>query len=416
MLRQKLRNIKIRDILMLIIFVMALGFRTNYYSNEKNISTTIMIICFVVMVILDNGLIRIKSSTKYVIWYVIFTGFCALSGSWAIHENNIYVKALFKDIMIPLIFIILAMEMYLRNTQSSVRFFNCIIAAEMITLLRAIIYTPWAKLFGTMDTRLFGTNLGINYNDITTQIALVFLMVSYLFYFESKKYRPVLLVLILFLIISGSRKALIVSVMGMILLYLINIGENKILLFKRLLIILLVGIIASLIVFKIPIMYEFVGQKIANVFSTMGQKSTEMSTVDIDHSLHGRAVLREKAREQFYAHPGKGIGYYCFQYTNSYGLYAHNNYLEILADLGLLGFGLYYIMYLIIFRIAFDMFLRKRRMKSKEYILAFIFIMILMVMEYAQITYIRLFALVPLLTVAMGMESAKGNMDYVSRQ
>lgn len=280
MLRQKLRNIKIRDILMLIIFVMALGFRTNYYSNEKNISTTIMIICFVVMVILDNGLIRIKSSTKYVIWYVIFTGFCALSGSWAIHENNIYVKALFKDIMIPLIFIILAMEMYLRNTQSSVRFFNCIIAAEMITLLRAMIYTPWAKLFGTMDTRLFGTNLGINYNDITTQIALVFLMVSYLFYFESKKYRPVLLVLILFLIISGSRKALIVSVMGMILFYLINIGENKILLFKRLLIILLVGIIASLIVFRIPIMYEFVGQKIANVFSTMGQKSTEMSTVD----------------------------------------------------------------------------------------------------------------------------------------
>ena len=73
-------------------------------------------------------------------------------------------------------------------------------------------------------------------------------------------------------------------------------------------------------------------------------------------------------------------------------------------------------MYLIIFRIAFDMFLRKRRMKSKEYILAFIFIMILMVMEYAQITYIRLFALVPLLTAAMGMESAKGNMDYVSRQ
>lgn len=62
------------------------------------------------------------------------------------------------------------------------------------------------------------------------------------------------------------------------------------------------------------------------------------------------------------------------------------------------------------------MFLRKRRMKSKEYILAFIFIMILMVMEYAQITYIRLFALIPLLTVAMGMESAKGNMDYVSRQ
>ena len=49
----------------------------------------------------------------------------------------------------------------------------------------------------------------------------------------------------------------------------------------------------------------------------------------------------------------------------------------------------------------------RRRIKSKEYILVFGFVVLLVTMEYAQVTYMRLFALVPLITVAMAMEKGR---------
>ena len=407
MLKRLLEKVENKDIFMLLIFVFASGYRTYYWPNEKLIGTVLMAVCYILMIYFGDGVIRVYRGFKYIGWYLALAILCAFSKMWAIHDNSVYISAMFKDVLVPLIIVILAVECYMNNYKSTTRLFNCIIVAEFVVCIRGLIHTPIVEVILTQDTRLFAANLGINYNDITTQMALVFIISVYLTFFYSRKYIHWDIIFFAFLMISGSRKAILISVIGAVLFYVISIGTDAILLFKRVFIVVVVGGILIFITFKNPFMYEMIGQKIEKVFETFGQSSSEMQVTDIDTSLHGRAVLREMAAEQFKANPLLGIGYYCFQYTNPYGLYAHNNYFELLSGLGLVGFVMYYIMYATILLNVLLAFLRRRRIKSKEYILVFGFVVLLVIMEYAQVTYMRLFALVPLITVAMAMEKGR---------
>lgn len=379
--------------------ILGLGFRS---SNEVNISNVLIIALTFLLIGREHFRLNKGRAPKYIIWYSCVVLVCALSLIWAKVNTWNYVYALFKDTFIPLICFIVCVEIYLKKNNSPVNLLNCLIVAEVFVMLRAIINTPWVEMFQSLDSRLFASGLGRNYNDFTTQMTLVSLIISYMSFYVDKKYKQIFLTFMVFIIISASRKAMVVSVLGYIIVYLCSSGINAKKLMKRLVMLIVILGVLLFAIFNNSFLYSLVGEKLLSMFQSLGLSSSEMlnsiNVSDIDHSMHGRAVLREEAFKQFIANPILGIGYYNFQYFNQYGLYAHNNYLELLADLGMIGFILYYSMYFGVFITASKRVLNKQD-KNAAFKFVLIYLVMLMVMEYAQITFFRLFALIPTIIV-----------------
>lgn len=306
------------------------------------------------------------------------------------------------------------MEQYISSVKESKKLIDILIVAELVTVLRAIIYTPWSEMLQTFDSRLFASGLGQNYNDFTTQMTLVAIIISYLAFHYDKKYKKWFWLFMILILISGSRKSIVIAISGYCISYFLGSGQNIVKIIKRAIPLIAVIVIGLYALLTNAFLYDLIGSKLVTMIQSLGLSSSEIrNTIDaanIDHSMHGRAVLRELAWDTFMKYPILGIGYYNFQFTNSYGLYAHNNYLEILANLGIVGFVTYYSMY---FRVLFECIKNNKRGLLYKFII--VFVGLLIVMEYAQVTFFRLFALVPLIAVLLWKDYSykKGEVDVL---
>lgn len=387
------------DFLVCLIMILELAFRS---SSELNLSNTIIVLLTLLLIIKNHFKIVTGHLPKYLVWYSLVVLICAASLIWAKVNTWSYVYALIKDTYIPFICFLLVAEDYLDRVKSPEGLVNCLIIAELVVIVRAVLNTPWGEMIKTFDSRLFGSGLGRNYNDFTTQMTLVALIVAYMAFYVDKKYKTAFRIIMLFIIISASRKAIVVSVLGYIILYLVSSGTNINKIIKRLITLSVVLLAFLLLIFTNQFLYNLVGEKLVMMFQSLGMSSTDIvsniSASNIDHSMHGRAVLREEAFKQFINNPIFGIGYYNFQYNNQYGLYAHNNFLELLADLGLTGFICYYSLYFCFILSAGRSIARKSK-NASYFKFVLLYIVLLVVLEYAQITFFRLFAIIPTIVV-----------------
>jgi len=97
-----------------------------------------------------------------------------------------------------------------------------------------------------------------------------------------------------------------------------------------------------------------------------------------DSSTKFRWSFIEIAYDIFNKNVAIGVGIDAFQHYTALGLYAHNNYLEILADLGLVGFVLYYSIYFPII---------KESIKQRKNIIFVVMIFVVLIMEVASVNY-----------------------------
>ena len=385
--------------LLCIIMVLELAFRS---SNELNLSNAIIVLLTFSLIIKNHFKIVVGGLSKYLAWYSLVVLLCTVSLIWAKVNTWNYVYALIKDTYIPFVCFLLVSEDFMNKNKSPRGIVNCLIVAEVVVIIRAVLNTPWSEMIRTFDSRLFGSGLGRNYNDFTTQMTLVALITAYMAFYVDKKYKNVFRFIMLFVVISASRKAIVVSVLGYIILYLMSSGTNINKIVKRLIILSAIILAFLFLIFTNQFLYNLIGEKLIMMFQSLGMSSIDIvssiSESNIDHSMHGRAVLREEAFKQFVNNPLLGIGYYNFQYNNQYGLYAHNNFLELLADLGLIGFLCYYSLYFhFVFSAGKGIARNKENISYFKFVL--IYVVLLIVLEYAQITFFRLFAIIPTIVV-----------------
>lgn len=404
MFEMQIKSIEISKMIFCAILILCLGFRG---AEEVNITTLIIIGLTVLQLGLQHFKLNIRYAKKYLVWYTCVAIVCTSSLIWANIKTVGYVYSLLKDVYIPLVCVIIVSDIYIRKNSNFVSAFDCLIAAELFVILRAIINTPWRNMITTFDSRLFGSGLGRNYNDFTTQMALVAIIAAYLSFYVHKKYKKIFALFIVLIMISASRKAIVVALAGYIIVYLISAGKNIQKIIMHCLVLMLILGTMLFAIFNNPILYDLIGAKFMSMIQSLGLRSSEIvstiSAADIDHSMHGRAVLREEAMKQFLLHPLLGIGYYNFQYMNVYGLYAHNNYLELLANLGIVGFITYYSIYIRNFIYSYGA-IRRNKDKDDFHKFVIVYLMLMVVMEYAQITFFRLFALIPLVLVFMCLD------------
>lgn len=250
----------------------------------------------------------------------------------------------------------------------------------------------WRQIFA-INTNLsatsgrLGPSVGMHTNMCGTVLSILILFSMY-FYFTRKKksdlLQAVLLVFCLFL--TKSRMSLLVTVCGVGLYFSIykRLGGKQFIKIAAMICLLVAWMIASL---SNDFLYNLYGNRLESLLFLFQEKS------NTDASVTGRLALQQRAIEVFLQHPIIGVGIGNFR-SYSYGLggvsgyYAHNNYLELLADVGILGTLFYYLPYLVALvktrAIAKDADGDKRMFFS----LLFVLLVMRLVSDYAQVSYL----------------------------
>ena len=183
-------------------------------------------------------------------------------------------------------------------------------------------------------------------------------------------------------ILTSSRKALIMCLLGVLLMVVFNYRARNYML--RVLIAIVLLIVALVLVYEIPYLYRTVGVRLDKMIEFI------MSDRTVDNSLALRSFYIDMARSYFAESPLIGIGLNNFTYRiHDYGSrlsYAHNNYMEIAADLGVVGLVIYYWFYIyLLFKLG-----RQVLDGHKNALLFFAMMILFMIFEYGMVNYYKM--------------------------
>ena len=293
-----------------------------------------------VMMFIRNGF-SIRHNKAYLLWIGGFFAICAASIIWA--ESSDYVLTTVKKLVVHyLILVLLAVSL------KSYRDIEVLLAILLLASITNAIYLAAFNLDMIINvtdeiTDRLGTGGNWNANSIgmMTSLGAVFL----LYFFKQSKNileRIGFLAAIAFLayisFITGSRKAFLIIVIG-VLLYLPFAVDKKHRL-KTILISLAIVALAFLLAYKIPYFYNIIGWRLDAIISSL------TGTGELDTSAVARKKLITAALDAWRNSPILGCGIDCFRIFGKLATgrdyYAHNNYVELLADVGIVGFAAYY--------------------------------------------------------------------------
>ena len=327
-------------------------------------------------------------------WTLAFLIICVISLFWA--ES----KADAVRIISPLIqctLITFMMSQHYATRDGLDRCMKILSLAGSMHILRILYATPFENWFKGQ----LGRSIGQNPNT-TAMICLLCGLISFYYYdaLRRKAYLIPALLQISFVVLIGSRKSAIAGAIGIVLLAIMNLRRRHYLI--RLL--LAVALVAAglYIIYKVPAMYKVLGRR----FDTM---LTFFQTGSGDKSIYFRQYFITLARSLFYEHPLLGVGANNFCYHLGLIIsrtgYAHNNYYEILADLGFVGFVVYYGFYVYLGVNLLNIF----RSKNNLALLMLVLLLVIMICEVGIVMYYRTYFYMFMALPAMFIASHYGN-------
>ena len=151
------------------------------------------------------------------------------------------------------------------------------------------------------------------------------------------------IIFIVFCILTASRKALIFLAVPMIIFFILK-SKNPLKIFLNITTIIIVLVCSYIALIKVDFLYNLVGNRVESMVNGL------LENGDTDASTRTRLNLVERGMEWFGKKPWFGYGMSNFKALNEYyrgsDYYAHNNYVELLVDCGIIGTIIYYWIYL----------------------------------------------------------------------
>ncbi len=185
------------------------------------------------------------------------------------------------------------------------------------------------------------------------------------------------------LIVSQSRKAILVVVLGVIGAYLLkNIGVKKNAQ-KYLKILLGMLVITAVMVFvaRLEVMAPIMNRiyEIFEMMAGLGKRGVNSAWIRFAYTELGLQLFKENPLL------GIGIGnaniYTQMYYGHNH--YLHNNFIELLACGGLVGFGIYYSIYAYFLWV----FWKNRKYRDMEYNICLLLLVLVLIMDYGAVSY-----------------------------
>lgn len=215
-----------------------------------------------------------------------------------------------------------------------------------------VAFAVFVMSINTITSGRLGLGTEINSNRLA-MLCVYAIAVSIYFLLEQKK-RSLLIFNILrivfmlsIVLLTGSRKGIIMVIIAIVCIFLLSGRFKKL---RYILLLAFVAIVLYFLVMKVEVFYNILGVRIEEFFELL--ESGEMES----GSLSDRQTLIEIGLDYIEKKPWTGYGYDCFKLisgidaSSGYGMYSHNNYIEILFGGGIIGLTLYYLpmLYLLI--------------------------------------------------------------------
>lgn len=287
-------------------------------------------------------------------------------------------------LVIQAIWIAFLIGVWLKQSHGYAFLFHLILLLSLFYCLRLVRY------IGTISwgSRKFSTMLGTNVNSIGLRLSIAALLSLYLYYntdhgLWKKAYLACMVIFIAFILVTGSRKALLMAGIAFAFFSLKHAKNLK----KKLKAILIVAVglvIVYVLLVSIPQLYQIIGRRLQNlVASALKKSSSSLSGADSD-----RIEMIRKGFEMFLERPFFGWGMGGFRLVSGIDhAYSHNNVIELLSATGIFGCVVYY---LIFFYLGWSIW--KNGKMNDEMILCFLFLVFSVISDMLAANYTSLVA------------------------
>lgn len=181
-----------------------------------------------------------------------------------------------------------------------------------------------------------GDNLSGNVNSVAVCLGIGSFSAIYLLLNRKKVvYAASAAIIIFFMLITGSKNSLIVLCVIAIYFLIYETKGRK----KRIFILSATLVVGFILVFKNSYLYNIIGYRIVDF---LGQLGLPIRGASYSNSTALRIHYYEEGFKAFLSKPLFGGGMKYFEAFSGAGTYSHSNYIEVLANFGVVGFLLYY--------------------------------------------------------------------------
>lgn len=359
----KFKILSFYDLTFILMLISALAFQ-----DKKIFFLGFQLLFFIMTIVFtEKNDIPLKAN---IFWVFLFIFWSLLSSIWALDTMTAFGNVLS---IVQTFSLNICIFIYLKNGKKIKIFYSTFILASLTLLMRIILTTSLSD----WGTERIGGSLGYNQNNV----GMIFAFSAILLFSRAllKKNKRDFVLFLAFTILSfftGSRKAFLLTVLAPTLL--INLKGRSKKLIRNIMFSVILFLILFNLVMNIELLYEVIGIRI--------ERGLEMffgSSSTVDKSAITRLDLIDRALTVFKNKPMSGIGIDNFKLVNNYNTYAHNNYFELMASLGIIGLFLYY-WYPIYILIKS---LKKLLMQNKEYAIISTLIISILIIDFWNVSY-----------------------------
>lgn len=347
----------------------------NLNTSGSFIMAAIVVVMLLVTAFYQHGKIKFTLNRFY-IYTFFFSIFCLASSLWAVIPSFSIEKGI---TIIEISLCMLAVDTSLKPFKdSTIIVLKSIFWGSTIVVVYTIARYGIQRILIILRNadRLANDYTNINSIGMAAAISIV-ICVTFILNEGFKLYNLFLIPAIVLVAGSGSKKALFIVFVGVIMTFLFKDITN--LNFSRIIKGLLGGALIAVVLF-------YVMKNVSIFAGTMNRLDGFFNAITGsggDSSSIKRLRYIEIGLEQFYKTPILGIGIGNARTLTAEGVYLHNNFIELLAGGGILGFILYYISY---YYEIVNMWKYRRKWRAYSSVL-FILCILLLLLDFGAVSY-----------------------------
>ena len=397
LLTNQQQNNKPKKTLSVIAFQLCVISNNLFYNDAQlvNITRILMVAFFGLMIlgIIQRGG-RFKLG-KNVLLPTVFTIYSAISIVWAYSQNKAYTQFITQ---IQLFMLLVFTYLVMMDGATIKDYLDAIyISGFGMVAFTMIRYEGLDNYIRIMEE---GERMGeeiANQNTYGMVFANASLCAAYYLFIKNKKKHFISILLFAFFALSsGSKKATLLIIVGVLGIAAIRFGVKR--LYKTVLVGAVI-LVAAWYVLQLPV-FETVNERLESFFSG-----------DLNMSDAKRQHMVDYGLELFKLRPAFGYGLDNFRVLYVEKTYSHNNYVELLVSGGIVGLVLYYLMYL--YPICTFLFgrNRKRILRDRLYLMLLLWLGVDLVFGFGMVQYYGKHA-----WILIGVALAVADKSYADKQ
>lgn len=351
-----------------------------------------------------RNLVLSKKIRFYVIWELSFLMY-AFIGCFSAYSKNYAI-----DFTVSLMYVVICNLFLIIYLSKHTVYIETVLKTIICgATLKAIMCYVSNGLFVFLNSR---ATEDISANTIGYYCAFACVLCIYFRKRENRAIYSIALVMNLcFLVLSASRKAFIFLLVPVAVQMILK-SKNPLIVLRNIIIVIISAIIILFLLLRIDFLYSLIGNRIEGMINGL------LGIGVVDGSTNTRMGLIADGMVWFRERPIWGYGLSNFKalcaYYRPWGsiYYAHNNYVELLVDCGIVGTLLYYLLHIKMILKG----IKIRKKMSNIQLLLFGMLICIIICDYGMVTYLDIFTQLVLMLVYISfycMNEAESNRRVV---